>query len=80
MIRIRGHVGELPVDLSIEMDDHDWAQLARQLPAAQAETAPVPPADKPPADPHWPEAQRLLRAAAEHGRAAAVSGAAGAGR
>ena len=37
MIRIRGHVGELPVDLSIEMDDHDWAQLARQMPAAQAE-------------------------------------------
>ncbi len=63
MIRIRGHVGELPVDLSIEMDDHDWAQLARQMPAAQAETAPVQPADKPTADPHWHEAQRLLRAA-----------------
>jgi hypothetical protein len=35
MIRIRGHVGELVVDLSIEMDDQDWAQMARQLPSAQ---------------------------------------------
>jgi len=32
VIRIRGHIGELSVDLSIEMDDQDWAQLAQQLP------------------------------------------------
>lgn len=35
MIRIRGHIGELPVDLSVELDDQDWAQvaqLAQQLP------------------------------------------------
>ena len=31
MIRIRGQIGEWPVDLSIEMDDQDWAQLAKQL-------------------------------------------------
>lgn len=63
MIRIRGHVGDLPVDLSIEMDDHDWARLARQLPAAQVASVSVPSADKPTADPHWHEAQQLLRAA-----------------
>lgn len=32
MIRIRGHIGELPVDLSVELEDEDWAQLAQQLP------------------------------------------------
>lgn len=31
MIRIRGTVGELPVDLTIEMDPQDWAQLGAQL-------------------------------------------------
>ncbi|MCQ4320469.1 hypothetical protein [Stutzerimonas stutzeri] len=63
MIRIRGHVGGLAVDLSIDMDDHDWAQLARQMPAAQVTAAPPQPADTPIVDPHWHEAQQLLRAA-----------------
>ena len=31
MIRIRGHIGEMPVELSVEMDDEDWARLATQL-------------------------------------------------
>ncbi len=63
MIRIRGHVGDLAVDLSIDMDDHDWAQLGRQMPAAQVAAAPSQPADKPTVDPHWHEAQQLLRTA-----------------
>lgn len=63
MIRIRGHVGDLPVDLSIEMDDHDWAQLVRQLPAAQVATPQASPVDKPSVDSHWQEAQQLLREA-----------------
>ena len=63
MIRIRGHVGDLPVDLSIEMDDHDWAQLTRQVPAPQAAASQAPTADKPAADPHWHAAQQLLQAA-----------------
>lgn len=63
MIRIRGHVGDLPVDLRIEMDDHDWAQLTRQMPAAPVGTPPDPPTDKPRADPHWDAAQQILRAA-----------------
>lgn len=62
MIRIRGHVGEWPVDLSIEMDDQDWAQLARQLPlsanvqAAQAHAEAG-------TDAPWLGAQQLLREA-----------------
>lgn len=63
MIRIRGHVGDLPVDLSIEMDDHDWAQLVRQLPAVQAAQSSAQAADQASADPHWQGAQQLLRQA-----------------
>ncbi|KJH83668.1 hypothetical protein MCB86_21875 [Pseudomonas sp. KSR10] len=55
MIRIRGYVGEWPVDLSIEMDEHDWTQLASQL-----RTSEVAPAQAQ-ADPHWLNAQQLLR-------------------
>lgn len=62
MIRIRGHVGDWPVDISVEMDDQDWAQLARQLPLSanvQAATAPV----EAGSDDLWLGAQQLLREA-----------------
>jgi len=60
MIRIRGHVGAWPVDLSIELEDEDWAQLARQLPA----TSVAPRAASTGADDHlWQGAQQLLRQA-----------------
>jgi hypothetical protein len=62
MIRIRGHVGEWPVDLNIEMDDQDWAQLARQLPlSANVQAAQAP--DNASADALWRGAQQLLREA-----------------
>ncbi len=32
MVRIKGTIGAWPVDLTIELDDQDWAQLAAQLP------------------------------------------------
>jgi len=28
MVRIRGQIGQWPVDLTVELDDQDWAQLA----------------------------------------------------
>lgn len=37
MLRIRGTVGEWPVDLTIEMDEGDWAQLGAQLQVAKSE-------------------------------------------
>jgi hypothetical protein len=41
MVRIRGRIGDWPVDLTVELDAQDWAQLAQQLaPAATAEPAP----------------------------------------
>ncbi len=43
MLRIKGRIGEWPVDLSVEMDQEDWAQLAALLPRASASAvAPAP--------------------------------------
>jgi hypothetical protein len=41
MLRIKGRIGEWPVDLSVEMDQEDWVQLAALLPRDSA-IAPVP--------------------------------------
>jgi len=34
MMRIRGTIGELPVDLTLELDDSDWARLGVHLQTA----------------------------------------------
>jgi hypothetical protein len=39
MLRIRGTVGDWPVDLTLELDEGDWAQLGAQLKAAKPEVA-----------------------------------------
>ncbi|MEO4047136.1 hypothetical protein AAFN46_08605 [Pseudomonas sp. CAU 1711] len=36
MLRIKGRVGDWPVDLTLEMDAEDWAQLAAHLPSEAA--------------------------------------------
>lgn len=67
MLRIRGTVGDLPVDLTVEMDDGDWAKLGAQFGTPLQDsnpqsTAPV----KPLAtrnDAVWDIAQELLRKA-----------------
>lgn len=42
MLRIKGHVGDWPVDLTVEMDAEDWLQLAAHLPQQElAAGAPV---------------------------------------
>lgn len=63
MIRVRGTVGAWPVDLQIELDDQDWAALARQASAGPAATAAAarPSGD----DPLWSRAQALLRETGE---------------
>lgn len=63
MVRIRGTIGEMPVDLTVELDDADWARLAQNLPAAAVQppaAAPLPTANDP-ADRLWRAAQDLLR-------------------
>ncbi|AMZ74126.1 MULTISPECIES: hypothetical protein [Pseudomonas] len=70
MLRIRGTVGDWPVDLSIEMDESDWAQLGAQLQVAKCESVAAP-ATKPVANPvsqddaQWQIAKELLRKAGQ---------------
>lgn len=67
MLRIRGTVGDLPVDLTVEMDDSDWAKLGIQLSGqSQESTAQSAVAVRPSAgqsDAVWNTAQDLLRKA-----------------
>ncbi|KOX99795.1 hypothetical protein [Pseudomonas nunensis] len=71
MLRIRGTVGELPVDLILELDEADWARLGLQfgapLQAAQAASAAAPVAAKPlnQDDALWQVAKDLLRKAGQ---------------
>lgn len=70
MLRIRGTVGELPVELTLELDEADWARLGSQfgvqLQAAQSDQATVP-ATKPlnQDDALWQIAKDLLRKAGQ---------------
>jgi hypothetical protein len=43
MVRIRGRIGDWPVDLTVELDAQDWARLAQQMmpEAVTGEPAPV---------------------------------------
>ncbi|WP_210641327.1 hypothetical protein [Pseudomonas sp. Tri1] len=66
MLRIRGTVGDWPVDLSIEMDEGDWAQLGAQLQVAKAEGVAAPvgkPANQD--DALWQISKELLRKAGQ---------------
>lgn len=62
MLRIRGSIGEWPVDLTLEMDEGDWAQLGAQLKAVKPEAAaPVESKPSSPDDALWQIARELLR-------------------
>ncbi|MHB2250063.1 hypothetical protein [Pseudomonas fitomaticsae] len=70
MLRIRGTVGELPVDLTLELDESDWARLGAQfgvqVQTAQPQTAAAPvakPANQD--DALWQVARDLLRKAGQ---------------
>lgn len=65
MLRIRGSIGDWPVDLTLELDEGDWAQLGAQLQAAKPEAAA--PAAKPASqdDALWQAAKDLLRKAGQ---------------
>ncbi|MFJ4193668.1 hypothetical protein [Pseudomonas sp. NPDC089534] len=69
MLRIRGTVGDLPVDLTLELDDGDWARLGSHFGASLQ--APPPTAAAPAAKPSnqddalWQTARELLRKAGQ---------------
>ena len=67
-MRIRGHIGQWPVDLSVELEPHEWAQLSGQLaqaalPATAVSAAPV--ASARPDDALWQAAREVLRTAGQ---------------
>ena len=45
MVRIRGTIGDWPVDLTVELDESDWIKLGAQLHVSEA------PISQPPAKP-----------------------------
>ncbi|KAF0867097.1 hypothetical protein [Pseudomonas sp. LD120] len=65
MLRIRGSIGDWPVDLTLELDEGDWAQLGAQLQAAKPDSVEV--AAKPVSqdDAVWQAAKDLLRQAGQ---------------
>ena len=66
MLRIRGSIGDWPVDLTLEMDDADWARLGAQLQVEKTEVSATP-APKPhnQDDALWQIARDLLRKAGQ---------------
>jgi hypothetical protein len=66
MLRIRGSIGEWPVDLTLEMDDADWARLGAQLQVEKTEVSATPPLKSLNQDDAlWQIARDLLRKAGQ---------------
>ena len=60
MVRIRGQIGQWPVDLTVELDAADWANLAASLPVVGAgPAAPAMSAAQPADDRLWQAALDL---------------------
>ncbi|MCF5711082.1 hypothetical protein NLO72_22610 [Pseudomonas tremae] len=67
MLRIRGTVGQWPVDLTLELDEGDWAQLGAQLKVAAPDISVAEVESKPLGqdDRLWQVAQELLQKAGQ---------------
>ncbi|MGY4826290.1 hypothetical protein [Stutzerimonas chloritidismutans] len=63
MIRIRGRIGDWPVDLEIELDAQDWMNLTRSVGTDEAAVGGVPAPATPPGDALWHSARERLRCA-----------------
>ena len=61
MVRIRGRIGDWPVDLTLELDAEDWAQLAQHVAVTPTPSvvAATPVADA--GDALWQTALQLVR-------------------
>ena len=65
MLRIRGHIGEWPVDLTVEMDAEDWDRLASRLTVDAVAVAPVVSRPSERSDGLWETALQVLRDAGQ---------------
>ena len=66
-MRIRGQIGDWPVDLTLELEPAEWAQLGRQLEVpvvAEAASTAMPAAPRQD-DGQWVAAREVLRAAGQ---------------
>ncbi|HEK1007389.1 TPA: hypothetical protein SMP92_000632 [Pseudomonas putida] len=66
-MRIRGQIGDWPVDLTLELEPAEWAHLGRQLEVpvvAEAASTAVPAAPRQD-DGQWVAAREVLRAAGQ---------------
>ncbi|KQB54061.1 hypothetical protein AQS70_00955 [Pseudomonas endophytica] len=65
MMRIRGVIGDWPVDLTVELDDSDWAKLGAQLQVSEAPEASPPAKSVSQDDALWNTTKELLRKAGQ---------------
>jgi hypothetical protein len=65
MLRIRGTIGDWPVDLTLELDEGDWAQLGAQLQMTKSASTATTAASVNQDDAIWHVAQDLLRKAGQ---------------
>ena len=65
MLRIRGSIGDWPVDLTLEMDDADWARLGAQLTVEKTGVTAAPAKPQNQDDALWQIARDLLRKAGQ---------------
>ncbi|HBZ96074.1 MAG TPA: hypothetical protein DEO91_21000 [Pseudomonas sp.] len=65
MVRIRGRIGDWPVDLTLKLDAEDWAQLAQQVAVAPAANAAVSAPTLDAGDALWQTALQLVRDAGQ---------------
>jgi hypothetical protein len=63
-VRIRGQIGDWPVDLTIELEPQEWAQLGRQIEVPVAEPVAVAAAPRQD-DGQWQAARDVLRLAGQ---------------
>ncbi|MFP5423491.1 MAG: hypothetical protein ACLGID_18795 [Gammaproteobacteria bacterium] len=64
MVRIRGQIGAWPVDLTVELDAQDWAQLAQHV-SLEPPTAPAAAVAPVANDALWQTTLELLRQAGQ---------------
>jgi len=65
MLRVRGSIGDWPVDLTLELDDADWARLGAQLQVVKPEASAAPAKPVNQDDTQWQIAKDLLRKAGQ---------------
>ena len=86
MVRIRGMIGDWPVDLTVELDESDWAKLGAQLPVSAAPISQPPVKSVSQDDAVWETTKDMLRKAGQMtgpellGQLEALTGSTGAGK